>query len=77
MKEAIENLVTRLVGDSESVEVSENSEGKTTIIDVRVAEDDIGRLIGRRGRTIRAIRSLLYYSGQKHRRKVVLNILED
>ena len=77
MKEAIENLVTRLVGDSESVEVSENSEGKTTIIDVRVAEDDMGRLIGRRGRTIRAIRSLLYYSGQKHRRKVVLNILED
>ncbi len=77
MKEAIENLVSKLVGDSESVEVSENSESNTTIIDVRVAEDDMGRLIGRRGRTIRAIRSLLYYSGQKHRRKFVLNILED
>jgi predicted RNA-binding protein YlqC (UPF0109 family) len=77
MKEAVENLVGKLVGDSEAVEVSTNTEGKTTIIDVRVAEDDMGRLIGRRGRTIRAIRSLLYYSGQKQHQKFVLNILED
>ncbi len=77
MREAVENLVSKLVGNADAVEVSENSDGTSMVIKVRVAEDDMGRLIGRRGRTVKAIRSLLYYAGQKHRRKYILNIVED
>ncbi len=77
MKEAVENLISKLVGDPDSVEVSGDTTSKDMVIKVRVAEDDMGRLIGRRGRTVKAIRSLLYFAGQKHRRRYVLNIIED
>ena len=77
MKEAVENLITRLVGNPDAVEELEDSHGKDSVIKVRVAEDDMGRLIGRNGRTVKAIRSLLFFVGQKHRRKYILNIIED
>lgn len=77
MKEAVERIVTELADEKESVEVSESSQGTTTTIEVRVAESDMGRLIGRQGRTIKAIRSLLFYAGQKHKKRFNLQIIED
>ena len=77
MKDAIENLVTRLVDDKEAVDVSEFSEGKTVTIEVRVSENDMGRLIGRQGRTIKAIRSLLFFAGQKQKKRFNLQLIED
>ncbi len=77
MKEAVEKIINALVEDKDSVEVSENSEGKNTTIEVRVAESDMGRLIGRQGRTVKAIRSLLFFAGQKHKKRFNLQILED
>lgn len=76
MKEAIEKLVKNLVGDAEAVEVSEESNDRATVIKVRVGADDMGRLIGREGRTIKAIRSLLFYAGQKQGRRIVLDVVE-
>ena len=77
MKEAIEKIVFALADDKDAVEISEFSEGNTTTIEVRVAENDMGRLIGRQGRTVKAIRSLLFFAGQKMKKRFNLQIVED
>jgi uncharacterized protein len=78
MKEAVEKIVKALVDDAEAVEVSEKAgdSANTTVISVRVAESDMGKLIGREGRTVRALRSILYAAGQKHRKRFVLEVIE-
>lgn len=76
MKKAIEKIVNALVDDKESVEVTEESGERATVIKVRVAAGDMGRLIGREGRTIKAVRSLLFAAGQKHGKRFVLDIVE-
>jgi predicted RNA-binding protein YlqC (UPF0109 family) len=76
MKAAIEKIVKSLVGNADEVEVSEKSDGRSTVFQVRVAEGDMGRIIGREGRTVKAIRSLLFYAGQKHGKRFTLDIVE-
>ena len=76
MKEAVEKIVTALVDDKEAVEVSEETSERATVIRLRVAAGDMGRIIGREGRTIKAIRSLLFAAGQKHGKRFVLDIVE-
>ncbi len=76
MKEAVEKIITALVSNKEAVEVSETISERSAVIKVRVAPDDMGKLIGREGRTIKAIRSLLFYAGQKHDKRFVLDIIE-
>ena len=76
MKEAIEKIVSALVDDKEAVEVSEEKGERATVLKVRVAAGDMGRIIGREGRTIKAIRSLLFAAGQKHGTRFVLDIVE-
>jgi predicted RNA-binding protein YlqC (UPF0109 family) len=77
MKEAIEKIVKALVGEPDAVEVSEHTDGKNVRIELRVAESDMGRIIGREGRTVKAIRSLLYVAGQKHGKRFMLDLVED
>lgn len=77
MKEAVEKIVYALADEKDEVEVSEFQDGNTTTFEVRVAESDMGRLIGRQGRTVKAIRSLLYFAGQKQNRRFNLQIIED
>ena len=77
MKEAVEKIVRSLVGEPEAVEVSERADGKVVHIEVRVADGDMGRLIGREGRTVKAIRSILFAAGQKHGKRFHLDLLED
>ncbi len=76
MKEAVEKIVTALVDDKEAVEVSEETNDRATVIRLRVAPTDMGRIIGREGRTVKAIRSLLFAAGQKHGKRFVLDIVE-
>jgi predicted RNA-binding protein YlqC (UPF0109 family) len=78
MKEAVEKIVKALVGDPDAVEITENSDGgKVVKFGVRVAPADYGRLIGREGRTIKAIRSILYFGGMKHNKRFHLDLIED
>lgn len=77
MKEAVEKIIRSLVGDADAVEVSESSDGKNVRIEVRVGESDMGRVIGREGRTVKAIRSILFIAGQKHGRRYQLDLIED
>ena len=77
MKEAVEKIVKLLVGQPDAVEVVEKLEGRTVRIQVRVGENDMGRLIGREGRTVNAVRCLLYYAGQKQGKRFQLDLIED
>ncbi len=76
MREAIEKLVKTLVDAPESVEVNEKNDRSTTIFEVRVAENDMGKLIGREGRTARSLRSLVHAASIKQGRRFSLEIVE-
>jgi predicted RNA-binding protein YlqC (UPF0109 family) len=77
MKEAVELIVRKLVREPEAVDVREIERDRTTsVIEIRVAQTDVGKIIGRQGRTVKALRSLLYAAGNKHNRRYVLEIVE-
>ena len=76
MRETVEMIVKAIVDDAEAVEVREVEQKGTLIIEVRVAEADMGKVIGRQGRTVRALRSLLHAAGLKQHRRYVLEIME-
>ena len=77
MKEAVELIVMHLVREAEAVDVrAVERDRATTVIEVRVAQEDVGKVIGRQGRTVKALRSLLHAAGQKHNRRYVLEIVE-
>ncbi len=70
-------IVKSLVDDVEAVDVREvEGGGTTTKIEVRVAESDMGKLIGRQGRTVRALRSLLHAASMKANHRFILEIIE-
>jgi predicted RNA-binding protein YlqC (UPF0109 family) len=77
MKETVEKIGKALVGSPDLVEVDESGDGKNVRLSVRVAPDDYGRLIGREGRTIKAIRSLLFFAGQKQGKRFHFDLVED
>lgn len=76
MKELIEFIVKSLVDNSEQVEIREIQGDKTTIFELRVAQEDMGKIIGKQGKTVRAIRTLLNATAAKARMRAVLEILE-
>lgn len=78
MKETVEMIVKALVDDAEAVDVREiERDQKAVLIEVRVAASDMGKLIGRQGKTVRALRSLLYAVSMKRGRRYVLDIVEE
>lgn len=77
MKEAVELIVKHLVSEPDEVDVREVERGdKKTVIELRVAQPDIGKVIGRQGRTIKSLRSLLHAAGIKHDRRYQLDLIE-
>ena len=76
MKELVEMIAKALVDNSEQVVVTEVEGEQTTVLEVRVAQSDLGKVIGKQGRTARAIRTLLGAAGMKIRKRFVLEILE-
>jgi hypothetical protein len=76
LKELVEYIVKKLVDKPESVVVTEISGEQATIVELRVAPEDLGKVIGKEGRTARAIRTLLHASATKERKRAVLEILE-
>jgi hypothetical protein len=76
MKESVEMIVKALVDEPEAVDVRAIDREGATLIEVRVAPGDMGKVIGRQGRTIRALRSLAYAVSLKKRHRYVLEIVE-
>jgi len=76
MKELIERMAKALVDKPEDVAVSEVAGEQTTVFELRVAQTDLGKVIGKQGKTARAMRTILSASGTKIGKRCVLEILE-
>ena len=76
MKELVEVIAKALVVDPESVVVNEREEKKTTVLEVRVAESDMGKVIGKQGRIAKAIRSVVKAAAAKEDKKVIVDIMD-
>jgi hypothetical protein len=76
MKSLLEYLVKALVDQPQDVEVREIVGEKTTVYELRMAKEDMGKVIGKEGRTIKAIRIILSAAAAKENKKVILELLE-
>ena len=76
MKEIIGEIVKSVVDNPSDVVINEIDGGRTKIIELRVAKDDIGKVIGKKGHTISAIRTLLASASGKEKVRYVLELLE-
>ncbi len=76
MQELITYIAKALVDNPDDVQVSVTEEDDTIVVDLTVAKDDLGKVIGKQGRTARAMRSLLTAAAGKEDKKSRLNILE-
>ncbi len=75
MKELVEVLAKSLVDQPEKVEVTMIDKEKTVVIELRVAPDDMGKVIGKQGRIARAIRTVVKAAATKQRKKVMVEII--
>ena len=76
MKELVEVIAKALVDDPDSVVVNEREDKKTTILEVHVADSDMGKVIGKQGRIAKAIRSVVKAAAAKEDKKVVVDIAQ-
>ncbi len=76
MKDLISHIAKALVDNPEEVKVSEVEGGQTVILGLRVAQSDFGKVIGKRGRTAQAIRTILSAASGKAKKRFVLEIIE-
>jgi uncharacterized protein len=76
MKDLIEYIAKALVDHPEQVKVAEVEGERTSVIELSVAKDDLGKVIGKQGKTARAIRTILSAASTKIRKRSVLEIIE-
>jgi uncharacterized protein len=75
MRALIEQIAKALVDEPDKVSV-EQLEGETTVLELRVAQGDLGKVIGKQGRTARSMRTILGAAGMKLHRRYTLEIVE-
>jgi len=76
LKELIEYIAKALVDNPDQVKVSEIEGEKTSVIELNVSKDDLGKVIGKQGRTARAMRTILSAASTKVKKRAVLEIIE-
>ncbi|MBC2695453.1 MAG: KH domain-containing protein [Deltaproteobacteria bacterium] len=76
MKDLIKHIAQALVDHPEQVSVSEVEGNQTSVLELKVAKDDLGKVIGKQGRTARAMRTILSASSAKIKKRTVLEIIE-
>ncbi|HOP08307.1 MAG TPA: KH domain-containing protein [candidate division Zixibacteria bacterium] len=76
MKEFIELIVKYLVDNPDQVDVKEVEGSRTTVYELRVAQPDLGKVIGKQGQTAKSIRTLLAAAAARQGKRAVLEILE-
>ncbi|MDP9146775.1 MAG: KH domain-containing protein [Acidobacteriota bacterium] len=77
MKELVETIARALVDRPDDVQVKSVGGSQVTVLELRVHGDDLGKVIGRQGRTAKAIRTVLSAAGTKAHKRFTLEILED
>lgn len=76
MKELVEVIAKALVDFPEEVVVTENQSEKAIVVELRVAQADMGKVIGKQGRIAKAIRSVVKAAAAKEERKVIVEIIQ-
>lgn len=76
MKDLVKYIAQSLVDNPDEVEVSEVEGERTSVIELRVAKEDLGKVIGKQGRTARAMRTILSAASTKINKRSVLEIIE-
>jgi predicted RNA-binding protein YlqC (UPF0109 family) len=76
LRQLVELVARALVDAPAEVAVTEAEDGRSTVFELSVAETDLGKVIGKQGRTARALRTLLSAAGAKRRRRFVVDIVE-
>ncbi len=76
MKELVKFIAQSLVDNPDAVEVKEIAGEQTSVIELKVAKEDLGKVIGKQGRTARAMRTILSAASTKIRKRAVLEIIE-
>lgn len=76
MKEFIERIAKALVDQPDAVKVTEVKGERTSVIELSVAKEDMGKIIGKQGRTVTAMRTLLNAASTKQKKRTVLEIIE-
>ena len=77
MKELVQYLAKSLVNNPDAVEVRETEGETASVLELKVAKEDLGRIIGKQGRTAKSIRTILNAAAFRTNRKVVLEIVEE
>jgi predicted RNA-binding protein YlqC (UPF0109 family) len=77
MKDLVLYLAKQLVNHPDDVEVKETQGDTASVLELKVAKEDLGRVIGKQGRTAKSIRTILNAAASRTNRKVVLEIIED
>jgi predicted RNA-binding protein YlqC (UPF0109 family) len=77
MKDLLQFLAQSLVNHPDQVEVKETQGDNASVLELRVAKEDLGRIIGKQGRTAKSIRTILNAAASRTNRKVVLDIVEE
>lgn len=75
MKDLVEVIAKALVDNPDEVSVSEKKEGRTTVLELHVAEGDMGKVIGKQGRIAKAIRAVVKAAAAKEDTRVVVDIV--
>ena len=76
MKELIEYIVQAMVDNPEQVKIDEITGGHTTVYELRVDKKDLGKVIGKKGRTAQAMRTILSCASAKTKQRAILEIVE-
>lgn len=76
MKDLIHQIAQALVDQPDHVRVSEVEGNQTTVLELKVAKDDLGKVIGKQGRTAQAMRTILGAVSSKEKKRTVLEIIE-
>ncbi len=76
MRELIEFIARALVDNPDEVSVSEVEGNQTSVLELKVAKEDLGKVIGKQGRTARAMRTILSAASAKVKKRTVLEIIE-
>ena len=77
MKELVQYLAKSLVNNPDAVEVKETEGETASVLELKVAKEDLGRIIGKQGRTAKSIRTILNAAASRTNRKVGLEIVEE
>lgn len=75
-KDLLELMTRALVDNPDAVEVTEIDERDETVLEIRVSPDDVGKVVGKEGRTVRALRTIMDAAGRKYDRRFAVEVID-